>query len=216
MIELSTSTPGTLTNTADISGAQSDPVRSNNSVSTATQMYECGWTCPTVMITDTPDPATAGEAIVYLIEGEARGPSALERGTRLTMLLPDGTEFLAAPQCSYQDRTVSCDTGTKPSAKIAVRPLMPGQVTATVNLFIRGNSAPSATATTVTTVAPARVPNGNTPVPLFDEAERQSEQAQALAEKTVAETRDGVEYRIQWLQYMVDLLMCRLTCPWPI
>ncbi len=211
LIELYPGNTGTMTNTAEVLGAQSDPARSNNSVSVTTEVYECGWWCPKVTMTDTPDPATAGEAIVYIIEGEARGPSAIHNGTRLTMTLPDGTEFLGAPECTYKDRTVSCNTGTKPSAKIAIRPLVPGQVTATVNLFIRGHSSPGATATTVTTVGPPRAPNSNTPAPLFDEAEWQKEQA----EKTVAEAPGQVETIVKGWMDRVNYLICRFTCHFP-
>lgn len=228
IVELKSYMPGSLVNSVAVSGEQNDPARSNNSASTTTEIYDCSL-CPTITITDTPDPAVAGEAVTYNIQGVAWGGSAVERGTQIVMRLPEGTEFLGAHgfsccthvavRCSYADRTVTCGGGTNPKAAIAVRPLAAGQLTVEASLFIWGYSSPSASESAVTSVGPSRAPATNTPAPVWDEAENQQEALEAEVYKardsaieTATELKEQAEYRIEATKQEVLRLVCRLTC----
>lgn len=209
VVQIRTGTPGTLLNQVSVRGTQEDPDPSNNSASTSTEI-QC-LRCPTVKISDTPDPAKAGEVVMYSIEGDFRGQtgSALERGSRVIMRLPDSTEYLASAiqfvggSCSYSDRTVTCDGSTRPNVNIAVRVLQAGALTATVDMFIRGNAEPNASATTITSVGPARAPMADRPVQIFDQAESGREAIAAEAERVEEEA----------LQLLNEVLQSAPTLP---
>ena len=228
IVELRSYTPGSLVNSVAVSGEQNDPARSNNSASTTTEIYDCSL-CPTITITDTPDPAVAGEAITYNIKGVAWGGSAAQRGTQIVMRLPEGTDFLGAHgfsccthvafTCSYADRTVTCGGGTRPEANIAIRPLESGKLTVEASLFIKGNWSPSASESAVTYVGPPRAPAASTPAPIWDEAQAQRETLEAevykardSAVQTATELKEQAEYRIEKTKEEVSRLICRLTC----
>jgi hypothetical protein len=229
VVELKSYTAGSLVNTVSVSGDQNDPARSNNSASTSTEIYDC-YSCPTITISDTPDPAVAGETIVYDIKGSASyNSSALERGTQIVMRLPEGTEFLGATafsccawialSCTYADRTVTCGGGTNPKATIAIRPLNAGQLTAEASLFIKGYTSPSASASVVTAVGPPRAPGTSTPAPVRDQAENQSEallseveETRESATRTADQLKETAEYRVESTKQTLSQVICRLTC----
>jgi uncharacterized repeat protein (TIGR01451 family) len=228
VVELKSYTAGTLVNSAAVSGDQNDPARSNNSASTSTEIYDCS-SCPTITISDTPDPAVAGEIIVYDIQGSAPyNSSAVLRGTQLVMRLPEGTEFLGATafsccawialSCTYADRTVSCGGGTNPKATIAIRPLNAGQLTVEAGFFVKGFANPMASASAVTTVGPPRAPGTATPTSVRDQAEDQSEALLAKVEKTresiptSGELKDEADYLVESTRQEAQRVICRLTC----
>src|SRR5206468_3095297 len=85
----------TLTNTATVSGAPTDPNTANNSASATTAVS--GSADLAVTKSDSPDPVTAGEDITYTINLDNAGPGDAQSVT-LSDLIPAGTTFVSFTQ----------------------------------------------------------------------------------------------------------------------
>jgi uncharacterized repeat protein (TIGR01451 family) len=123
---LSSDASGSLTNTATVSSALSDPDPSNNS-SSATNLIEV--LSDVSVVKTAPATATAGSDITYVLTVANAGPSAAAN-VELVDLLPAGTTFGAIAQTSGPAATISA-----PAAGAG------GTVTATWNALAAGATA---------------------------------------------------------------------------
>jgi uncharacterized repeat protein (TIGR01451 family) len=153
---------GTLTNTATVSGTQSDPKMSNNSDTAVT--FVLALADLSLTMTDSPDPVRVNNTLTYLLTVRNAGPSSASH-VGLGDVLPEKTQFVSIVQSQgncdryrADDRdVVACDLGTlAPGATatvtIKVKPLRRGSITnraATSSLAADPNfSNNSASATT--------------------------------------------------------------------
>jgi uncharacterized repeat protein (TIGR01451 family) len=120
IVLVTSSASSTLTNTATVSGAPTDPDTANNSATATTTVS--GSADLAVTKSDSPDPVTAGEDITYSITLNNEGPSDAQSVT-LSDVIPAGTTFVSFTQDSGPDfdcavptvggtGTVSCTIAT--------------------------------------------------------------------------------------------------------
>ncbi len=101
---------GSYTNTAAVSGSESDPVPANDSASEDTTVVEEADLA--VVKTDSPDPVRAGEQLTWTLEVSNNGPSDAT-GVTVTDVLPAGVSVVSAdPACTESSGTVTCTTAT--------------------------------------------------------------------------------------------------------
>ncbi len=105
--------PGMITNSASVTGAQTDPNSANNSASEDTLVRspaDLG-----VSISDSPDPVTTGSNLTYTITVTNGGPGAAP-AVMLTDTLHRRVTFVSATPtqgtCTPSTESVSCDLGT--------------------------------------------------------------------------------------------------------
>ncbi len=100
---------GSYTNTAVVTGDESDPDLSNNTDdedTTVAREIDLG-----ITKSDSPDPVVAGENLTWTLDVVNNGPSDAT-GVTVTDTLPAGVSFLSAsPGCSEIGGTVSCAVG---------------------------------------------------------------------------------------------------------
>src|SRR5207247_2043850 len=97
VVLVTSSASSTLTNTATVSGAPTDPNTANNSATATTTVS--GSADLAVTKSDSPDPVTAGEDITYTIDLNNAGPGDAQSVT-LSDLIPAGTTFVYFAQDS--------------------------------------------------------------------------------------------------------------------
>ncbi len=101
---------GSYTNTAAVSGSESDPVPANDSASEDTTVVEEADLA--VVKTDSPDPVHAGEQLTWTVEVSNNGPSDAT-GVAVIDVLPAGVSFVSAdPGCTESSGTVTCTAAT--------------------------------------------------------------------------------------------------------
>ncbi len=99
---------GTITNTASITGNETDSASANNS---ATSMTSVGITNLGITKTDSPDPVSPGGTLTYTLVANNNGPDA-STGATITDVLPAGVTFSSAsPGCVNNSGTVTCTVG---------------------------------------------------------------------------------------------------------
>jgi uncharacterized repeat protein (TIGR01451 family) len=104
---------GTITNTASVTGAQSDPSSANNSASAQTTVGSFADLALTK--SDSPDPVFAGNTLTYNISAQNNGPSSAT-GVTITDNLPAGVTYQSATPsqggCNESGGSVTCTLGT--------------------------------------------------------------------------------------------------------
>jgi uncharacterized repeat protein (TIGR01451 family) len=162
VVKLAPATVGTLTNTATVSAATSDPNTSNNSATaTATVVPTADLS---IANTDSPDPVHVGQNLTYTIKVANAGPSSAT-GVTVTDTLPKGAGLASATasqgSCTQSKQSVTCGLGTIPNGAaatvtIVVRPASRGTIVDTAT--VKGQQADPDTsnnsATATTTVLP--------------------------------------------------------------
>src|SRR5207249_2107734 len=113
VVNVGSSTTGTLTNSATVSSATSDPNGGNNTASATTTVV------PTADVsitnTDSPDPVRAGKTLTYTIGVANAGPAA---ATAVTVkdTLPSTEQFRSVKttlgKCTRSGQAVTCTLGT--------------------------------------------------------------------------------------------------------
>ncbi len=171
VVNVDSSFAATLSNTATVSSATSDPNGGNNSDTETTSVVTSADV--SVTKTDSPDPISAGSTLTYIITVANAGPSAAA-SVSLSDTVPAGTTFinLQSPggwSCSTPGvggtGTISCTIATLPTGGSAVFTLLvqtnaslaTGTIitnTATVATTTTDASAGNNSATTTTTVSP--------------------------------------------------------------
>jgi uncharacterized repeat protein (TIGR01451 family) len=155
-------TTGTLTNTATVAGAQTDPVAPNNGASAQTTVNPVADLALTK--TDSPDPVLVGGTLSYGLSAHNNGPSSAS-GVTVTDTLPAGVTYQSATpsqgSCSQASGTVTCNLGAVASggtatATITVVPQSAGTITNTASVTTTATDPTSAnnSASAQTTVNP--------------------------------------------------------------
>jgi uncharacterized repeat protein (TIGR01451 family) len=169
---------GTITNTATVTGAQTDPVAPNNGASAQTTVNPVANMA--LSKTDSPDPVLVGGTLTYTLTAQNLGPSS-GTGVTVTDTLPAGVSYQSATpsqgSCSQTSGTVTCNLGTINNAgtatvSIAVTPQSAGTITNSANVtaapFDPSSADNSASAqTTVNPVADLSVTKTDSPDPVL-------------------------------------------------
>ncbi|MGH2978552.1 MAG: DUF11 domain-containing protein, partial [Solirubrobacterales bacterium] len=164
-IQVRPSTPGPITNQADVTSDAHDPNTADNSTSADTTVDPAADLSLTK--SDAPDPVLAGELVAYTLTAHNAGPQDATDVT-LTDTLPGGVAFDSASpsqgSCSEASGTVTCALGTladeaTATVEIRARPSAPGTVTnqAGVSSTIGDPNAANNSASADTTVNAAPV-----------------------------------------------------------
>jgi uncharacterized repeat protein (TIGR01451 family) len=130
VVTVDSNAPGTIDNTAEVKGDQTDPDTSNNEIIWMTSVNREG-SLPFKKMDD-PDPVVAGTNLTYTLSVTSSGPSDAEN-VLLVDTLPAGVRFLSVDQdrgdCSESLGLVTCDLGYMPvdatasvEIKVAVLP----------------------------------------------------------------------------------------------
>ena len=178
-IQVTTQTPGTLTNSANVIGMTTDPDTADNGASADTEVRPSANLALTK--SDSPDPILAGELLTYTLGVQNSGPESAT-GVTLTDTLPAGVTYDSATPsqgspCTESSGTVTCALGTianggNASVDVKVRPQNGGSITnqASVSSPVddpsAGNNSASAT-TTVTPVADLSITKNDSPDPIL-------------------------------------------------
>ncbi|MEE4161010.1 MAG: choice-of-anchor Q domain-containing protein [Woeseiaceae bacterium] len=159
-----------VTNSATVSGAETDPDATNNSVTVDTTIVPAGPVLADVAVTkaDAPDPViSGGPQLSYSIAVTNNGPAGAS-GVVLTDTLPTGVDFVSANAttgtCAHDTGVVTCNigalaNGAASDVTIAVSPQVVEAATditntATVTATEEDPTPGNNTATTTTTVNP--------------------------------------------------------------
>ncbi|MDX1582793.1 MAG: IPTL-CTERM sorting domain-containing protein [Thermoanaerobaculia bacterium] len=113
-IDVTPTSPGDITNTANVSANESDPNTANNSASETTTV-SAPQADLSITKTDSPDPVTSGSTLTYTLQVTNNGPDSAA-GVVVTDTLPSSVTFQSVTPsqgtCSQSGRTVTCDLGT--------------------------------------------------------------------------------------------------------
>jgi uncharacterized repeat protein (TIGR01451 family) len=154
---------GTITNSASVAAAETDPSTQNNAASATTTVNPGADLALTK--TDSPDPAHVGQDLIYTLTVKNNGPQSAS-GVTVTDPIPKSTGFGSAGAsqgtCTRSKETVVCSLGTIASTKTAtvtilVKPTVKGTVTNTANVTLTSPTDPKPannTASATTTVEP--------------------------------------------------------------
>jgi uncharacterized repeat protein (TIGR01451 family) len=133
--------PGTLWNTASVTGSVIDPSTADNGASLATPVVAAEADLG-VSMTDAPDPASVGQPVTYTIGVTNAGPS-IATAVALADTLPSGATYVSAAStagtCTHAGSGVSCDIGTLAAGSAAT-------VTIVVTAAVAGTLSNVATA----------------------------------------------------------------------
>jgi uncharacterized repeat protein (TIGR01451 family) len=149
-IKVTPQSPGTITNTASVTGNEEDPNADNNSDTETTTVDAAADL--SVTKSDTPDPVHVGQPLIYTIEVANSGPQTATQVT-LTDNLPKNAGFGSASatqgSCSVRRRTVTCNLGDIVSGQtvevtIEVKPTKRGTITNTVSVTAGSPTDPNA------------------------------------------------------------------------
>ena len=121
-IKVTPQNTGTITNTASVTGDQSDFNATNNSATESTTVHLPGQTDLAVTKSDSPDPVLVGETLTYSIGVSNAGPDEAT-GVTVTDALSAGTAFQSASSsqgsCIQAAGTVTCTIGSLASGSSA-------------------------------------------------------------------------------------------------
>lgn len=124
---VSDSASGSLTNTAIVQGAETDPSTSNNTATSSTEVEAPPQDADvSIAKSDSIDPVTAGDAFTYVLDVRNDGP-AQASGVGVSDTLPPGLTATAATSsagsCTPSGQSVTCQIGDLPamgSARIEI------------------------------------------------------------------------------------------------
>ena len=160
---------GTLTNTASVTGSQSDLNTANNTA-TATTTVVAASADLSLTKTDSPDPVAVGNSLSYTLVVTNNGPSRAN-GVTLTDPLPGGVTFVYASStqgsCSEAGGTVTCPIGQvghgmSETVTMVVTPTGTGTLTNTASVAsTESDPVPGNNSVTITTTV--NPPADNTP-----------------------------------------------------
>ena len=175
-IKVRRSTPGIITNEAQVTADTHDPVPANDSASEDTTVEPAADV--SVTQSDSPDPVLAGELLTYAINVQNSGPQSAT-GVTLTDTLPGGVTYDSATpsqgSCGESAGTVTCALGTLANGsgatvQVLIRPAAAGSLSnqASVSSSPADPNSANNSATAGTTVSAAAVgyprPRGATPL----------------------------------------------------
>ena len=112
-IEVTATSPGMITNLAQVTATESDPDSSNNSVMETTEVIASADL--SITKSDSPDPVTVGQNLTYDVRVTNDGPSDATDVTLIDTLPEEVTFVSAEPEqgsCSESAGTVTCDLGS--------------------------------------------------------------------------------------------------------
>ncbi len=164
VVLVTSSASSTLTNTATVSGAPTDPNTANNSATATTTVS--GSADLAVTKSDSPDPVTAGEDITYTIDLNNAGPGDAQSVT-LSDLIPAGTTFVSFTQDSGPTFTCTVPAvGGTGTVSCTIATIAAFATTASFTLVVNVNaSTPNATIitniVTVSSTTPDPTPGNN-------------------------------------------------------
>ncbi|MBA2543299.1 MAG: DUF11 domain-containing protein, partial [Deltaproteobacteria bacterium] len=169
---------GSITDTATITAATSDPVAANNSASATTTVVASADLH--IAVTDSPDPVAAGAVLTYTVDVVNLGPSTAD-ALSMANTLPAGATFVSASgsgwTCSVAGQVVTCTraslaSGAAPSITITTTaPAQGGSITDTATISaatadpVTANNSTSVT-TTVTASADLAIAVSDAPDPV--------------------------------------------------
>jgi uncharacterized repeat protein (TIGR01451 family) len=135
-------TAGTITNTATVTGNETDPNPANNTASATTQVSAVAVASTDLAITKTaPATATVSSPLAYTLKVTNNGPSPAT-GVSVTDTLPAGVTFVSASTgCTNAAGTVTCTIGSLANG---------ASVTLTINVTIPGTAGTITNTATVT------------------------------------------------------------------
>lgn len=130
--------PGVITNSASVSGDQSDPNPGNDDAVEVTTVTAASADLA-IDKSDSPDPVPVNEVLTYRLTAGNNGPDRAS-GVQVTDNLPATVDFDSASQgCTHSNRVVTCrvgdfDSGGTRVFEIRVRPRQTGLITDTATI----------------------------------------------------------------------------------
>ena len=124
VVSVGSTSSGNVSNTASVTGSESDPDTANNATTESTIVQTAVQAAADLSITqsDSPDPVSVGSKLTYTISVSNKGPSQAT-GVVLSDTLPAGVSFLsAAPSqgtCSESGGIISCALGNLAANTVA-------------------------------------------------------------------------------------------------
>ncbi len=118
------SAAGPITNTAQVSGAEPDPVAANNSASAQTTIRPLTTDLRVTGIVDSPDPVVENGDMAYTISLANAGPERATHVTLASSALPTGMALRQTRDCRIALGVIVCDLADMPSGETAIKRIL--------------------------------------------------------------------------------------------